>query len=126
MYKNTITLLLLFLAISSYAGTYRCTPETQSIFGKNNKDFIDTAKPYSIIEDEREPMLHRCSYVASRNGNVCDAYKVDKVEIDKFVNIKKFYVFRSQFDIQLFSELSYVENNGRGGILFGKCELVKP
>ncbi len=40
--------------------------------------------------------------------------------------IKKFYVFRSQFDVQVYPDLSFIENNGRGGIAFGTCSVVAP
>ena len=46
--------------------------------------------------------------------------------INENARIKKYYVFRSQFDVQVFSDLSFLENNGRGDIAYGKCEVVAP
>ncbi|WP_281970147.1 MULTISPECIES: hypothetical protein [unclassified Polynucleobacter] len=54
----------------------------------------------------------------------CDRYSVDRVEVDKFVGIKKFYFFKGQFDVQLFPDMNFVENNGRGGVSYGKCEKL--
>ena len=51
---------------------------------------------------------------------------VDKVATGKYVKIKKFDVFESQFDVQLFLNMEFVENNGRGGISFGKCKVMAP
>jgi len=70
--------------------------------------------------------LSRCSFVASKQKVTCDRYEVDKVVFDDVPKVKKYYVFRSQFDVQLFSGLAFVENNGRGGIAFGRCRLVVP
>ena len=56
----------------------------------------------------------------------CDRYPMDKVVLDENVKIKKYYLFRSQFDVQLFADLLFIENNGRGGIAFGRCRVVAP
>ena len=50
----------------------------------------------------------------------------DLVFPDEYQKIKKYYRFRGQFDVQLFPSLFFVENNGRGGIAFGKCRVVSP
>lgn len=70
--------------------------------------------------------VSRCSFSPSANKVTCDRYQVDKVVFDENVKIKKYYVFQSQFDVQLFSNLSFIENNGRGGIAYGKCRVVAP
>jgi hypothetical protein len=49
---------------------------------------------------------------------------MDKVVFDEFVNIKKYYLFKSQYDFQLYEDLSFVENNGRGGISYGICSVI--
>lgn len=51
---------------------------------------------------------------------------MEKVVFDENVKIKKYYLFRSQFDVQLFPDLSFLENNGRGSIAYGQCRLVSP
>ena len=71
-------------------------------------------------------VLSRCSFALSANKVTCDRYQVEKIVFDENVKIKKYYVFRSQFDVQLFPDLSFLENNGRGGIAFGKCRVVAP
>ena len=76
-----------------------------------------------VIHDGVQPALERCSYAPSQGRVTCDRYPVDHVAYDENVDLKKFYVFSSQFDVQLFSNLRFVENNGRGGISFGTCKL---
>ncbi len=74
-----------------------------------------------IEETTAGATLSRCSYAASQARVTCDAYEVDRVELDRHIGIKKFYVFRNQFDVQVFPDMRFVENNGRGGISFGTC-----
>ena len=99
---------------------------------------VDTAATYTArqlekgqfsvkIEDSSGgAFVSRCSFTDSANKVTCDRYQVDRVEFDEKVKIKKYYVFRSQFDVQIFSDLSFVENNGRGGVGYGQCRVVAP
>lgn len=79
-----------------------------------------------LEEKHSEAFVSRCSFAQSAAKVTCDRYKVDKVAFDERIKSKKFYVFHSQFDFQLFSDLSFVENNGRGGVSYGKCTLTSP
>jgi len=79
-----------------------------------------------IEEGPRGTFVSRCSYSSSEKKVTCDRYQMDKVVFDQNVKIKKYYLFSSQFDVQLFPDLSVVENNGRAGLAFGTCRLVSP
>jgi hypothetical protein len=89
-----------------------------------------------IRDDGKTATISRCSYAASEQKVTCDSYDVDKVaddetwdqDGDKWVTrkIKKYYRFRGQYDVQVFPDLSFVENNGRGGIAYGRCRVVSP
>src|SRR4051794_28437708 len=70
--------------------------------------------------------LARCSYSTSAGKVTCDSYDVDRAETDPLFKVKKCYVFSSQFDVKIFPNMSFVENNGRGDIAFGHCELMAP
>lgn len=70
--------------------------------------------------------LSRCSFSLIAGKVTCDRTKVDRVEFDQNVKIKKFYVFRSQFNFQIFSDLSSLEDNGRGSVQYGKCKFMSP
>ena len=87
----------------------------KSQFATKVEDFGDSA------------FLSRCSVSMTEGGKVtCDRYSVDRIEYDENVKIRKFYVFRNQFDFQIFGDLSSLENNGRGSIQFGKCTVTAP
>ena len=77
------------------------------------------------IEDLAEgSFVSRCS--VSSGKTECLRLRVDRLEHDRHIGAKKFYAFRSQVDVQLFRDLSFVDNNGRGGLAFGHCSLVAP
>ena len=76
------------------------------------------------IKHDKKSDIERCSFSPSQNKVTCDKYQVDRVEVDKWVGIKKFYFFKGQFDVQLFPDMTFVENNGRGGVSYGKCEKL--
>lgn len=123
-------LLVLFLCVPALAqaAEYRCKVENK----------FDSEHAYTVAEIEKgqfsvlieekgnATFVSRCSFAPSAQKVTCDRYQVDKVAFDEHVKIKKYYVFRSQFDVQLFPDLLFVENNGRGGIAYGKCSLVAP
>ena len=76
------------------------------------------------IHDSDKPKVDRCSIKPNDNKVTCDSCDIDSVEVDRHVGYKKFYLFRSHYDIQLFPDMKLVENNGRGGIAFGTCKLL--
>lgn len=83
---------------------------------------LDRYKPSVIVRMSGSgAMLSRCSVSPSSGAETCDDYSVDRVDHEENVGITKFYVTDSHFDVQVFSDLSFVENNGRGTISFGQC-----
>lgn len=121
--KRLIIFVLFSLSSSLvYSSTYDCRV-TRKIGPENIVSDSELMKwKFSIkIYDITKPELERCSFVPSQNKVTCDRYSVDRVETDKFVGIKKFYYFTGQFDVQLYPDMRFVENNGRGGISYGTC-----
>lgn len=75
-----------------------------------------------IVLGENIATVSRCSISVSQGGTeACDTYDVDYSEFDQNTEVSKFYYFRGQFDIQVFKNGAFVENNGRGTISFGVC-----
>lgn len=118
----------IFLASPAGAAQYSCAVKNKfDIARQYSKDDINKGAFSVKIKDEQtSALISRCSFSISADKITCDEYEVDKIVYDKNAKIKKFYVFRSQFDIQIFSDLTFVENNGRGGIGFGSCEITSP
>lgn len=98
------------------------TPE--GIFSSYPSENI-TKYSYSVIIRDRGQNgseIGRCSYSNSAGRVTCDFYSVDHTEKDKNVGHTKYYNFGAQFDVQVFSSMKFLENNGRGGLSSGKCE----
>jgi len=74
-----------------------------------------------IKYDGKSAQLRRCSFAPSVGHVTCDEYEVDRVVSDPDIGVRKFYHFSSQFDVQLFQDGQFVENNGRGSVAYGRC-----
>ena len=128
MHLTWTLLACLLLAMPASAVEYDCKVErkldTEHLY---TPDQIQKGQFSKRIEENRNSAsISRCSFSASAQKVTCDRYQMDKVVFDENVKVKKYYLFRSQFDVQVFSDLFFVENNGRGGIAFGRCRVVAP
>lgn len=132
MNSLVIACLLVFLSANSFAATYRCEVHSATMFDKSlrvevlSKKYLKDRQQHVIIEDDTKAFVQRCSLNPFVGRVECDRYEADHVAKDAFINFKKFYFFRSQFDVQLLSDLSFIENNGRGGVAYGQCKLINP
>ena len=81
------------------------------------KKYIDEQRfGLFIRHSDTGASLSRCS-----GSSACDEYQVDHVEYAQSAGIVKYYHFRGHFDVQLYPDLTFIENNGRGDIAWGKC-----
>ena len=122
------TIILVILPSFAQAVEYSCEV-TRKLDMDHEYSASDLSQgKFSVLIEEHGfgQFLSRCSFARSEGKVTCDRYKVDKVVIDHNMKIKKFYVFDSQFDVQLFADLTFIENNGRAGISFGKCQVTSP
>ena len=125
-----VSVIILALCVPTFAAAAEYDCKVEKKFDSENTytaNKIEKGRFSVKIEDSSGgAFVSRCSLSLSANKITCDRYQVDKVVFDEKVKIKKYYVFQSQFDVQLFSDLLFVENNGRGGIAYGKCRVVAP
>lgn len=107
----------------AYGQSLQCVTERKfGSAGEIPKEQMDLYKPYSrLFAVDDSVVVQRCSFSPSAQRNTCDTYQVDKVETDQHAGISKYYYFRGQFDLQIFPDGSFVENNGRGMVSFGHC-----
>ncbi len=122
------SLFLLAFAVPTYAADYDCNVERKVEAEATYTERQIQKGQFSVKVENRgsTALLSRCSFSPIVSKVTCDVYEADKVVLDSNVKIKKYYVFQSQLDVQIFPDLSFVENNGRGGIAYGKCRLVAP
>ena len=86
-----------------------------------SRENLDKHKPGVFVRTGAySATLSRCSYGFSGKHS-CDEYAVDKIEIENHTGHRKFYYYKGQFDVQVFSNNRFIENNGRGTISFGQC-----
>ena len=125
-----ISIFILFITVPAVtqAADYHCEVkkkfDTENVYSQVH---IQKYR-YSVLVEERgaSANLSRCSFAPSVQKITCDRYEANKVVFDEHVKLKKYYQFRSQFNVQIFADLSFIENNGRGGIAFGTCKIMAP
>lgn len=93
---------VLFLIASTYANAaeYQCNAEKKFASGVEYTSAQLARGQFSnrVEEITEGAYISRCSFGASENKVTCDRYRMDRIEFDDHVKIKKFYHFRSQFD----------------------------
>jgi len=133
MLVRTLMFTLLVLASHAVAAeTYQCRV-TQKIDGDHRYSPEELSRgQFSVLIEltSAKTLLQRCSFSPSVQRVTCDSYSADRAEksetVDGSHTFQKFYVFRSQLDVQLFKpSMTFVENNGRGGVAWGTCEVKK-
>ena len=113
MFRISILFIILCLPVLAQATEYKCDIKKKFDFGHAySPDKIKHDK-YSVLIEEKgdTAFVSRCSFSLSAKKITCDLHKADKVVFDKNVRIKKYYFFQSQFDVQLFSDLSQIRAN---------------
>ncbi|MBT2334692.1 hypothetical protein J7E49_12360 [Variovorax paradoxus] len=127
VFFTSALLALVLFANPAFAASYHCTVEHR--FSEDRRSppaELERLKPTAEINEGNAgngAVMSRCSFEPSVGKVTCDRYPVDHIAHDTFNDFKKFYVFRSQFDLQIFRSLRFVENNGRGGIATGTCTI---
>ena len=128
MIKKLLAILSVVLfANQASAAEYFCKVDAKWSSGQQySSQHLLKWKPAVKIDDKGGyATLYRCSYETSADAVTCDRYSADYVTQD-FNGNKKYYQYNGQFDVQLFANLDFIENNGRGTISMGKCKLVRP
>lgn len=123
-------LIILCFSISfmtgSHALEYFCPVSKKQDFDNSYSLEQLSNSMFSVKVNHRDNLatISRCSYVSSQGKVTCDDYQVDYIHKDTNVGHVKYYYFNGQFDLQVFSNLDFIENNGRGSIGFGSCSIV--
>ena len=123
----SLSLTTILISTASFGLTLECNVLNKySSKGKYSKANLQKYNPSIKIEFSGDKYyVSRCSYETIANKITCDKHKMDKAVIDNFTSYIKLYHFSSQFDVQLFTHKSFVENNGRGSVSYGTCKVTK-
>ena len=130
MISNAARVLLaipFFLHVTPLA-EYRCDVNMKvDPDGFWSEEQIEVGQWHILIRDTGSAAtISRCSFSPSQQKITCDLYQVDRIEVDPAVKIKKYYYFRGQFDVQVFPNLTFIANDGRGTISYGTCRVIAP
>lgn len=68
--------------------------------------------------------LYKCFYKKPTNKKRCEDIPISKVSLLDGSQIKKYYNLDMQYDLQVFKDLSFIENNGKGVISVGMCKIL--
>ena len=128
--------ILCLVANQAYAVEYYCEV-TKKIDPENeySAEMIKRFKYSNKLEEVgNKAFISRCSFSSSEGEETCDRYEVDHIERSPITNaetleklfIVKYYYYSGQLDFQIFPDLKFIENNGRGGIQYGKCRVTSP
>lgn len=128
IHRITLAVVAAACPLSTLAVEYSCevTRKVDAEREYTSEQLANSQFSNRVEELDEGAYVSRCSFAPSAGKVTCDRYKIDRVSFDEYFKIKKYYVFRSHFDFQLFSNLSFVENNGRGSVSYGKCALASP
>ena len=121
--KSTVSLSLVLFSSVSFADNYKCTVTRKVDFKYEYTREQLVQNQFEVLVHKRlgDVVLSRCSWSQSVKAHTCDTYDIDRIEVDEHIGARKYYVFSSQFDVQIFQDLKFVENNGRGGVAYGFC-----
>ena len=115
---------LMGTANASSLKEYTCTVD-----GKRNGDQvyssqeIRSAELQIIVRDSgKKASLGRCSFSSSEGRVACKFSNVDKIVRDDQTGMSKFSSYRAKFDVELYSDGSFLERDGQGSIAYGKCQ----
>ena len=121
-------LIAAFTIQAAYGATYVCKVDKQyaaDLSAIRSKAEVEKFRFVITIKEGAKVTLDRCSFSPSQNAVTCDNHEPDRVEFTntQYVKTKKFYLTKAHYDIQIFEDLQFIENNGRAGIATGKCTL---
>ena len=122
--KSLLSLLIIASLANSASASTMCIVQNKLDAFTGNVYTAEQLKSmqFSLRLDTEAQTISRCSFQKSAGAVTCDTYDIDKVAVASgFVDIKKYYYFSGQFDLQIFNNYGFVENNGRGSIATGIC-----
>lgn len=142
--------LILFLQDKALGESFECRPySVQDNHGNWSKAKLKKFKPSTTLKNNNNkngiPTIKRCSYSLIKGKHSCDTLTVGYLETSSFSGVKspgigwpkidesgiinKYYFFKDHIDLQIiivkgYPTATYIENNGRGTIHRGSCEII--
>ena len=121
--------LLAALAQAAQAATWECrVTAVWSPLLLPEADYLARTQPTLRLEEPDDAqagaVVTRCARDPARQAVRCTRVEIDWVAVDAATAARKYYNFAEHYDLQLFFDRSFVENDGRGGVVHGRCRPV--
>ena len=128
IYSLAVSSIVLSFPSLSNAVEYYCNVELKRDHDHiySQTDLLKWKWGVKIVDAGDNAEISRCSFSSSADAVTCDDYVAVYIHSDPYTGIKKYYYFRGHFDVQIFTDLSFIENNGRGSIGRGRCKVTRP
>ncbi len=136
MIRLLMIICLFTISLNANSAQFNCKVDRKIDSDRTYKsEDIEKYQFSAVLElDGENVTIKRCSFETSANMVTCDSYKADYFDHNKRNCIMKAYNYEGHHDLQIFyvsdenslcqgDHHTFVENNGRGIISFGKCTL---
>ena len=122
--------LLALLAVLTLAGapihaaTYECrVTDVWSPLVIPEADYLARHRPTVRVEEAAQgTVVTRCARDPAWKRMECQRIEIDWVDANAGDGSRKYYRFAIHYDLQIFFDRSFVENDGRGVVYHGQCE----
>jgi len=88
-------------------------------------EYLERVQPTLHLSDtDAGVFVTRCARDPARKETHCERIQIDWVTRDDARATRKFYRIDRQYDLQLFFDRTFVENDGNGTVYHGRCNAV--
>ena len=118
---------VLLPAAAAQATTYECrVTAVWSPLTIPERSYLARTRPSLRLHDSDDGTdVLRCTRDPARKKRTCRTIPIDWMAEDPAHGSRKFYQFATHYDLQLFADRTFVENDGNGVILHGKCRITE-
>jgi hypothetical protein len=115
-------------ALPAQAATYECRiTDVWSPLVIPEREYLRRTAPTLRLEDTPQgAVVTRCARAPGEREAKCERVEIDWVAVHAAAGSRKYYRFETHYDLQLFFDRSFVENDGRGVVYHGQCRELKP
>jgi len=127
-FKLIVVFIFILFPWDCFAVQYNCSTvrKTNGNHLFSGEEIVNEKYSVFLEETNNSAIIYKCLFPPSKKEKKCDLIKVDKIHHDFENKLKKYYYFKGHYDFQLFGDLVFIENNGRGEIRYGKCVVISP
>jgi len=122
-----LSLLIVGGVVHAQAATYACrVTDVWSPLVIPEADYLERIRPTVRVEESLQgAVVTRCARDPAWKRVDCQRIEIDWVDVNAGAGSRKYYRFAEHYDLQIFFDRSFVENDGRGVVYHGQCERTE-